>query len=75
MGNFKGKRGEALSMALIVLAMTLILDLETPDISDFLKLALIIGAGVLVTIVVSGIDYVWSWSRRAREKTPVEADE
>ena len=31
-------------MALIVLAMTLILDLETPDISDFLKLALIIGA-------------------------------
>ena len=35
----------------------------------------IIGAGVLVTIVVSGIDYVWSWSRRAREKTPVEADE
>ncbi len=26
----------------------------------------IIGAGVLVTIVVSGIDYVWSWSRRAR---------
>ena len=27
----------------------------------------VIGAGVLVTIVVSGIDYVWSWSRRARE--------
>jgi len=25
----------------------------------------VIGAGVLVTIVVSGIDYVWSWSRRA----------
>lgn len=27
----------------------------------------IIGAGVLVTIVVSGIDYVVSWARRARE--------
>lgn len=26
----------------------------------------VIGAGVLVTIVVSGIDYVVSWSRRAR---------
>lgn len=26
----------------------------------------IIGAGVLVTIVVSGIDYVWSWARRAK---------
>lgn len=27
----------------------------------------VIGAGVLVTLVVSGIDYVVSWSRRARE--------
>ena len=27
----------------------------------------VVGAGVLVTIIVSGIDYVWSWSRRARE--------
>ena len=26
----------------------------------------VIGAGVLVTLVVSGIDYVWSWSRRAK---------
>ena len=26
----------------------------------------IVGAGVLVTLVVSGIDYVWSWSRRAK---------
>jgi cardiolipin synthase len=24
------------------------------------------GAAVLVTVVVSGIDYVWSWTRRAR---------
>lgn len=27
----------------------------------------IIGAGVVVTIVISGIDYVWSWARRARD--------
>lgn len=26
----------------------------------------ILGAGVLVTVVISGVDYVWSWSRRAR---------
>lgn len=30
----------------------------------------VIGAGVLVTLVVSGIDYVWAWSRRAREPAP-----
>lgn len=29
----------------------------------------IIGAGVVITIVISGIDYVWSWARRAREQT------
>lgn len=27
----------------------------------------VIGAGVLVTLIVSGIDYVWSWTRRARQ--------
>ena len=27
----------------------------------------ILGAAVLVTVVVSGIDYVWSWTRRAGE--------
>ena len=26
----------------------------------------ILGAGVFVTVVVSGIDYVWSWTRRAQ---------
>jgi len=26
----------------------------------------VLGAAVLVTVVVSGIDYVWSWTRRAR---------
>jgi len=27
----------------------------------------VIGAGVVVTVVISGLDYVWSWARRARE--------
>ena len=27
----------------------------------------ILGASILVTVVISGADYVWSWSRRARE--------
>jgi cardiolipin synthase (CMP-forming) len=26
----------------------------------------LLGAAVLVTVVISGVDYVWSWSRRAR---------
>jgi cardiolipin synthase len=26
----------------------------------------ILGASILVTVVISGVDYVWSWSRRAR---------
>ena len=26
----------------------------------------ILGASVLITVVISGVDYVWSWSRRAR---------
>lgn len=28
----------------------------------------ILGASILVTVVISGVDYVWSWSRRARNK-------
>lgn len=27
---------------------------------------LVLGAAVYVTVVISGIDYVWSWSKRAR---------
>ena len=26
----------------------------------------VLGASILVTVVISGADYVWSWSRRAR---------
>lgn len=27
----------------------------------------VLGASVLITVVISGVDYVWSWSHRARE--------
>lgn len=27
----------------------------------------VLGAAVVVTVVISGIDYVWSWARRARQ--------
>ncbi len=26
----------------------------------------VLGAAILVTVVISGVDYVWSWSKRAR---------
>lgn len=35
----------------------------------------VIGAGVLVTLVVSGIDYVTSWARKAREGKALAAAE
>ena len=34
----------------------------------------VVGAGVIVTIVVSGIDYVVSWARRARTMAAQDAD-
>jgi len=27
----------------------------------------VLGAAILITVVISGVDYVWSWSKRARE--------
>lgn len=27
----------------------------------------VLGAAILVTVVISGVDYVWSWSQRARQ--------
>jgi cardiolipin synthase len=27
----------------------------------------VLGAAVVVTVVISGIDYIWSWARRARQ--------
>jgi cardiolipin synthase len=27
----------------------------------------VLGASIVVTVVISGIDYVWAWARRARQ--------
>ena len=32
----------------------------------------VLGAAILVTVVISGADYVWSWSQRAREGRTVD---
>lgn len=55
------KINTALELALVV-AVLLAAAWEWP-----LRDAIIVlGAAVLVTVVVSGIDYVWNWSRKAR---------
>lgn len=57
MGSFKGKRGEALSMALIVLAMALTLNLHEPGITDWLSLSvLVLALGRIVWIFPSSTD-------------------
>jgi cardiolipin synthase len=33
---------------------------------------LVLGAAVYVTVVISGLDYVWSWSQRARRGSGVQ---
>ena len=33
----------------------------------------VLGASVVVTVVISGIDYVWTWARRARQGSKAEA--
>jgi len=57
MGSFKGKRGEALSMALVVLEMTLTLNLHEPEITDWLSLSvLVLALGRMVWIFPSSSD-------------------
>ena len=34
----------------------------------------VLGAAILITVVISGADYVWSWTRRARENRPTNKD-
>ncbi|MDZ7643956.1 MAG: CDP-alcohol phosphatidyltransferase family protein [Woeseiaceae bacterium] len=33
----------------------------------------VLGAAVMITVVISGIDYVWSWAQRARGREPQES--
>ena len=55
-----------LNTALQLLLVVFILSRAAFDWPDPIAVT-IIGAGVVVTVVVSGIDYVWSWARRAIE--------
>ncbi|MCB1845356.1 MAG: CDP-alcohol phosphatidyltransferase family protein [Halioglobus sp.] len=57
------KLNTALELLLILFVLSRAAVGWPPDVS-----VTVLGAGVLVTVVVSGIDYVLSWSRRAREK-------
>lgn len=55
------KLNTALELLLVVFVLSRAAFAWPPEIS-----VIVVGAGVLVTVVISGIDYVWSWSRRAR---------
>lgn len=55
------KLNTALELLLVVFVLSRAAFDWPPQIS-----VIVVGAGVLVTVVISGIDYVWAWSRRAR---------
>lgn len=54
-----------LNTALQMLFVLLVLSRAGFDWPDKITIT-VLGASVLVTVVISGVDYVWSWSRRAR---------
>ena len=54
-----------LNTALELLLLLFVLSRAAFDWPDEITIT-ILGAAVLVTVVISGVDYVWSWSRRAR---------
>ena len=54
-----------LNTALQMLFVLFVLSRAGFDWPDKITITLL-GAAILVTVVISGVDYVWSWSRRAR---------
>ena len=54
-----------LNTALQLLFLLFVLSRAGFDWPDMISIT-ILGAAILVTVVVSGVDYVWLWSRRAR---------
>jgi cardiolipin synthase (CMP-forming) len=54
------KLNTALELLFIVCALALAAFAWPPE-----AVVITVGAAVLVTVVISGIDYVWSWTRRA----------
>lgn len=59
-------RVSKLNTALELLLATFVLSRAAFDWPPAISV-IVLGAGVLVTVVVSGIDYVWSWAERARK--------
>jgi len=55
-----------LNTALQMLFILFVLSRAGFDWPDKITITML-GASILVTVVISGVDYVWSWSRRARE--------
>lgn len=55
-----------LNTALQMLFIVFVLSRAAFDWPDKITIT-VLGASILVTVVISGVDYVWSWSRRARE--------
>ncbi|NCF14325.1 MAG: CDP-alcohol phosphatidyltransferase family protein [Gammaproteobacteria bacterium] len=55
-----------LNTALQMLFVVFVLSRAAFDWPDKITIT-VLGASILVTVVISGVDYVWSWSRRARE--------
>jgi len=59
-------RVSKLNTALELLLVTFVLSRAAFDWPPAISV-IVLGAGVLVTVVVSCIDYVWSWAERARK--------
>lgn len=55
-----------LNTALELLFVLFVLSRAAYDWPDEISIT-VIGAAVFATVVISGVDYVWSWTRRARE--------
>ncbi len=56
-----------LNTALQLLFLMFVLSRAGFDWPDQISIT-VLGAAILVTVVISGVDYVWSWSRRARSE-------
>jgi len=54
-----------LNTALQLLFLLFVLSRAGLDWPDRISIT-VLGAAVLITVVISGVDYVWSWSNRAR---------
>lgn len=55
-----------LNTALQMLFIVFVLSRAAFDWPDKITIT-VLGASILVTVIISGVDYVWSWSQRARE--------